>query len=95
MLIPRFHRSFFKQLGFSGKLIKLGNVFSQATSHCEFSEPLDDINAPDLTTNVLMTMLGEAVTSSVTVKMDSFSFLFVAHFNLISRVSRIRGVSDI
>ena len=54
------------------------SYYSQATNRCEFSDPLDDIYAPDIpTSNIRMSFIDETVTAVATVAVESLSLLFV------------------
>ena len=71
------------------------SYYSQATNRCEFSDPLDDIYAPDIpTSNIWMSFIDETVTAVVTVAVESLSLLFVGSLRYIP-TNRKRAVEII
>ena len=69
-------------------------LYMQATSRCELSDPLDDIDSPSIPSSADSISLSRSfTTATVAVTVESFSFLFVGH-GLTPEAYTVSGVSE-
>ena len=69
-------------------------LYMQATSRCEFSDPLDDIDVtPIPASSDRISLFSSFTTATVAVTVESFSFLFVGRV-LTANTYTVSGVSE-